>query len=98
MRGSHNYVIVRGSNSGVWAGTLDYQDSDFVRLKNARKIWFWSGAAGLSQLAMEGTKDPDGCRFPCEVEQVDVLDVVEILYCTEQAKESIKGVKVWQAT
>ena len=62
----------------------------------ARRIWMWYGAASLSQLATEGTSKPDQCKFPCEVLQVELLQVIEILEVTEKAKASIAAVKIWE--
>lgn len=59
------YVIVRTYSAGVFAGELESRTGQEVVLRNARRIWYWSGAASLSQLAMEGTKDPANCKFPC---------------------------------
>lgn len=43
-------VIIRGDRSGVEFGTLVAQEGQEVTLKNARRIWYWEGAASLSQL------------------------------------------------
>ena len=67
-----------------------------VVLENARRIWYWSGAASLSQLAMEGTSDPANCKFPCEVSSVYLFQAIEIIDVTEKAIESIKAVPVWK--
>jgi hypothetical protein len=67
-----------------------------VVLKNARRLWYWSGASSLSQLAMEGVKRPNECKFPCEVDSVTLLEAIEILDVTENAKASIAGVPVWK--
>ena len=91
-----NYVIVRGENSGVFAGYLESKKGREVILLNARRIWYWSGASSLSQLAMEGTSDPSNCKFPCEVKKVEILDVIEVLECTEKSRESIKSVNIWK--
>jgi hypothetical protein len=90
------YVIVRTYSAGVFAGELESKEGQEVVLINARRIWYWSGAASLSQLAMEGTNDPINCKFPCEVNRVQLLQAVEILYVTEKAKESIKKVPIWK--
>jgi len=89
------YVIVRTYSAGVFAGELESRNGQEVVLRNARRIWYWSGAASLSQLAMEGTKDPTNCKFPCEVDRVELLQAIEILDVTPTAKESIKGVPIW---
>lgn len=90
------YVIVRTYSAGVFAGELVSRKGQEVVLENARRIWYWSGAASLSQLAMEGTSDPNGCKFPCEVSRVELIQAIEIIDATEKAKESIKAVPVWE--
>lgn len=90
------YVIVRTYSAGVFAGDMESRNGQEVVLKNARRLWYWSGAASLSQLAMEGTKDPQKCKFPCEVDTVTLLQVIEILDVTTEAKKSIKAVPVWE--
>lgn len=90
------YVIVRTYSAGVFAGYLESKNGQEVVLLKARRLWYWSGASSLSQLAMEGVKRPDECKFPCEVDKVELLQAIEILDCTESARESIAGVKIWQ--
>ena len=89
------YIIARTYSAGVFAGYLEKREGREVTLTNARRLWYWDGACSLSQLAMEGTKKPDNCKFPCEVDRVLLLETVEILDVTEQAKKSIQGVKIW---
>ncbi|CAB4133938.1 hypothetical protein UFOVP265_25 [uncultured Caudovirales phage] len=91
------YVIVRTYSAGVFAGELESRHGREVVMRNARRIRTWSGAASLSQLAMEGTSDPGNCKFPCEVDRVELLEAIEILDVTEKAKESIKNVPIWKA-
>ena len=91
------YVIIRTQNAGVFAGYLKSRDGDTVILKNARRLWYWSGACSLSQLAMEGTKKAGECKFPCEVDSVELLQVIEIIDATEDARLSIKAVKIWES-
>lgn len=93
---SLKYVIVRTYSAGVFAGELESRKGQEVVLLNARRIWYWAGAASLSQLATDGTSKPSECKFPCEVSRVELLQAIEILDVTEKARESIKGVPVWQ--
>ncbi len=91
------YVIVRTYSAGVFAGYLaGRKEPGTVVLKKARRLWYWKGAASLSQLAMEGVKCPNECKFPIEVNRVELLGVVEILDVTEQARRSISDVPIWQ--
>jgi len=90
------YVIVRTYSAGVFAGTLESRDGKEVVLTEARRIWYWAGAASLSQLAMEGTSKPRECKFPTPVTRVTLTEVIEILEVTPEAQKSIEGVPVWK--
>jgi len=90
------YVIVRTYSAGVFSGELVSRKGQEVVLLNARRIWYWTGAASLSQLAMEGTASPLTCKFPCEVDRVELLNAIEILDTTPAAENSIKAVPVWE--
>jgi hypothetical protein len=92
---STDYKIVRTYSAGVFAGYIESEDKDTVVLRNARRLWYWDGAASLSQLAMEGTKKPENCKFPCEVDKVKLFGVIEILDTTEKSEKSIKEVPIW---
>jgi hypothetical protein len=90
------YVIIRTYSAGVHAGYLKSRNGKEVELLHARRIWYWEGAASLSQLATDGTRKPDKCKFPCEVSRIELTEAIEVLECTEKAKESIKNVKIWE--
>lgn len=92
-----NYVMVRTDSAGVFCGYMKERNGQEVTLLKARRIWYWEGAATLSQLAREGTKKPKECKFPCEVNEILLLDAVEILNMTERAQKSIAEVPVWGA-
>jgi len=91
------YVIVRTYSAGVFAGTLVSRDGKEVQLADARRLWYWAGAASLSQLAVSGTSKPRDCKFPVAVPAVTLTEAIEILDVTPQAETSIKDVPVWQS-
>jgi hypothetical protein len=95
-KSKERYVMVRTFSAGVFAGTLVSRKGQEVVLKDARRIWYWDGAASLSQLAMEGTSKPENCKFPCEVDRVELFETIEIIDVTEKAKKSIASVVVWK--
>ena len=68
-----------------------------LQLFRARRLWKWVGAASLSQLSVDGVSKPSDCKFPCEVDRVELTEVIEILPVTSKAKNSIDGVKIWTA-
>lgn len=89
--------IVRCDRSGVFYGEIEKRDGQDVVMKNARCLWRWYGAASLMQLALEGVKEPERCKFTVTVDSLEVLDAIEILPCTDVAVESIEAVKPWNA-
>jgi hypothetical protein len=92
------FVIVRTRSAGVHAGALESYDKQVREsiLSGARRLWYWDGAASLSQLAMEGTKKPNTCKFPCIVKKVILPETIEILETTQEAQNSILDVPIWE--
>lgn len=90
------YVIVRGDRSGVFAGTLVSQDGREVVLSNVRRLWRWHGATECLQIATEGVKRPNDCRFTLECESIKLLDAIEVIPTTAVAEANIKAVPVWK--
>jgi hypothetical protein len=91
------YVIVRTYSAGVFAGNLESKTGQEVILTDARRLWYWAGAASLSQLAVEGTSKPKDCKFPVAVPRVELTQAIEILDVTPAAEKSIKAVPEWSA-
>ena len=91
------YVIVRTDSAGVFAGSLVSRDGKEVQLADARRLWYWAGAASLSQLAVSGTSKPRECKFPVAVPSVTLTEAIEILDVTPEAEISIKAVPVWKS-
>ena len=87
--------MVRTYSAGVFLGEVVSREGKEIHLKNARRMHWWEGAASLSQLATEGTKNPGACRFPAPVADVLLTEVIEIIPATEAAITSIASVKVW---
>jgi hypothetical protein len=90
--------IVRTYSAGVFFGIVESRNGQEVVMRNARRVCYWDGAASLSQMAMEGVKRPENCKFPCAVDRVELLQAVEILDCTKEAAENLYAVPVWEAT
>ena len=90
--------IVRTENAGVFFATLAEFDptTRTATLTNSRRLWRWEGAASLSQLATEGVKRPSGCKFTVTVPQMQVMQVIEVIPCTNEAVKNIESVPVWR--
>ena len=89
-------VIVRSPQAGVFYGTMVERDGTDVELKDARRIWYWSGAATLFQLSQEGVKDAKNCKFTMSVPQVVITGVSEVLPCADEAIDNIESVRRWK--
>lgn len=93
------FYIFRTYSAGVFFGNQKSLKGTEAIVTNCRRLWSWSGAASLSQLAVEGTKQPNGCKFTMTVTDEDGVylpQVVEVIPCTEQAVNSINSVPVWK--
>lgn len=91
-------VIVRTNRAGVFFATLSEFDAQtrIAELKDCRRIHYWEGACSLSQLAEEGPKKPDSCRFSMYVPVMQVMETIEIIPCSDKAIKIIEGVKIWK--
>jgi hypothetical protein len=92
-----DYIICRTYSAGVFAGTLKSREGQEVVLTNARRLWYWDGAASLSELSVSGTKKPHSCKFPVALPEVMLLQAIELLPVSEPARKSIEGVSTWTA-
>ena len=90
------FYIVRSTDAGVFFGHIAAKRGDEVDLTDARRLWYWDGAASLSQMAVEGVKKPSDCKFTVTVPSMTILGVCEISECSEAAVRSIQGVREWR--
>jgi hypothetical protein len=91
------YVIVRTYSAGCFAGYLESEKGQEVVLTEARRLWQWSGAASLSQLAVSGTSNPSGCKFPEATLKHKLYQAIECITTTEAARKSIEAIPAWKA-
>ena len=92
---SKDVVLVRTYSAGVHFGELVKRNEKEVTLKNARRIFYWDGAATLSQLAVDGTSAPTKCKSPCSVPEITLTEAIEIIPMTIKAIKSLNGVAIW---
>jgi len=89
-------VIIRGDRSGVFYGELENRNGQEVKLKKCRRLWYWDGACSISELAKTGTKRPDNCKFTVTIDNIEILDAIEVIECTDISIKSIESVKEWK--
>ena len=90
------YYIIRADRAGVFAGNIKERNGDEVTMENVRRLWYWDGAASLSQLAVDGVTAPGLCKFTVTVPEMTIFGVIEIIPCSEKAEQVIKAVPVWK--
>ena len=80
------YVIARCSAAGVHAGIVESTDAHHTVLRDARRIWYWTGAASLSEIAaaVPLLRLRDG-------------DIAELIVCLPEGRRSVEGAATWRA-
>ena len=96
------YVIARCSNAGVHAGELvrkklNGNGTASVELRNSRRIWYWTGAASLSELAVYGSKNIGGCKIAVPLAKMEVMDCCEIDYTQPAGEKALREAPEWRA-
>jgi hypothetical protein len=91
---SETYFIVRGTDSGVFFASGIERTGTEVTMGWSRMIHYWEGAAALSQVSIDGIRSGRVC---VPVEGRIVLDICEIIPCTDAAAENLLAQKEWTA-
>ncbi len=93
MKKNQKYII-RCDRAGVFYAEIAERRGDEADLVKARRIWSWRGAASLSQVAMEGVGS--GSNITMSVPEMTVLQVIEIIPCSDKAVANLDGQKEWK--
>jgi len=93
-------VVIRSYGAGVFYGYLKEKKAELngvnVILLRAKRIHHWKGACSLTQLAMEGVKNPQECRITDAIDSEFIANVIEILPLTKDAEKNLDGVELWK--
>lgn len=71
-------VLVRTNSAGVHYGTLESREGQEIHLSNARRIWSWSGALSLSEIALNGF-DIKNSKLSVAVEEIILPTAIEVI-------------------
>lgn len=94
---NHPYCIFRGHECGVHAGYLVesqvFGSPNAFKVAKARRLWRWDSKFTLTELANNGVRKAENCKFS-EPSKNDVLllDVFEVLSCTKESAKWLKEV------
>lgn len=71
-------VLVRTYSAGVHFGTLENREGKEIHLLNARRLWSWTGALSLSEIASKGL-DIKNSKISVPVEEILLTEAIEII-------------------
>ena len=90
-------VIVRTYSAGCFAGELVSRKGQEVVLANCRRLWSWVGGASLSQLAVTGSSNPQGCKFSVKTPRHELTQAIEVIDMTPAAVAKLAETPEWKA-
>ena len=77
------YVMIRTDRAGVHYGLLDSRNGREVVLKDARRVFSWSGGANtLNELSQTG---PTSAKISQPVPSITLLEAIEVIPMTSAA-------------
>lgn len=82
------FVVVRTYSAGVHCGTLEGRMGREVVLSDARRLWRWSGANTLHEVALRGV-DEAYTRLSEPVASITLTEAVEVIPATAQAAANL---------
>ena len=90
------YYIVRTNRAGVFFGKIKEKSHDEVTMTDVRKLFYWYGACAVEEIAMNGVKRPNDCKFTVVIPEMTIADPIQIIPCTDVATKNLTEVKVWK--
>lgn len=96
------FVLVRTINAGIHFGTLsEILSKDFkcIKLSNACRLWSWTGALSLSEIAMKGI-NISGSKISVPVDEIILTQAIEIISVSKKSnlpgnhEQITKGISV----
>jgi len=84
-------VIVRTYSAGVHFGKLVSHKGKEVILRDARRIWQWSGAFTLSAVATKGVDS--NSKLSVVVPSILLTEAIEIIPCNKEAVNNLRSLK-----
>lgn len=88
--------MFRTYSAGVHFGELVEKNGQECLVKNSRRVWYWSSACSLSQLAMEGDKQIDECKIAMPVDEIILDQVIEVILMSDAAYANLWNAPQWK--
>jgi hypothetical protein len=80
-------VIIRTYSAGVHFGIHDGRKGPEIRLKDARRIWYWNKAFTLSKIAVDGLGEDS--KLSVAVPEIVLTECIEVIPCSKTAANQL---------
>lgn len=85
-----NVVLVRTYSAGVHVGTpVGKLKGTEITLRNARRIWRWSGANTLHELSQRGADETGSTRISEPVPSITLTQAIEVIPCSSEGAKNL---------
>ena len=90
------YCVVRTYSAGVHIGYVKERNGKEITLVNSRRLYSWSGACSLSQVAVDGV-DTGKSKVAMVIPSILLTECIEVIPATSTASNCIQGAPVWES-
>lgn len=89
-------VMIRTYSAGVHFGELVSRKGKEVVLKNAHRVFYWTNACSLSQLAMQGSQNKNTeNKISMAVPEIILTEAIEIIPMTKESFDNLTAI-IWK--
>ena len=83
-------VVVRTYSAGVHVGTpVGELKGREITLKDARRVWRWSGANTLNELSQRGADENGATRISDPVPTITLTEAIEVIPCSVEGAKNL---------
>lgn len=96
----NQWYIIRATNAGVFLGKIEHLENGVAICNSIRRLYYWSGALDVTQIASEGVRQPNNCKFSVQLTEKDkstLFGLIEFHPASDAAITSINAVKPWKS-
>jgi hypothetical protein len=91
-----NIVMIRTYSAGVHFGELVSREGKEVVLKNAHRVFYWTNACSLSQLAIQGSQNKNTeNKISVAVPEIILTEAIEIIPMTKESFDNLTAI-IWK--
>ena len=88
--------IVRCDRAGVFFGEIKSKSKDTITMTNVQKVFYWSGACAIEELAKEGSTEPNNCKLTVIIDEMIIANPIQIISCTKKATKQLNSITIWK--